>query len=180
MTSKEVQRAREKAYRFLQKAKIVITQKEKENMEVSDFGLNDFKHLGFAIIVYENNERYCAKELILLPRQICPEHRHPKVSEKNIGKQETFRCRWGEIYLYVKGDPTPKPKAVLPEGHKKYFTAWHEVILKPGDQYTLPPDNLHWFQAGDKGGIVSEFSSTSTDENDIFTNPDIRRSPQIE
>ena len=180
MTLKEVQRAREKAYQLLQKAKIVITRKEKENMEVSDFGLNDFKHLGFAIIVYENNDRYCAKELILLPRHICPEHRHPKVSEKNIGKQETFRCRWGEIYLYVKGDPTPKPKAVLPEGHKKYFTAWHEVILRPGDQYTLPPDNLHWFQAGAKGAVVSEFSSTSTDENDIFTNPNLRRSPQIE
>ena len=77
MTLKEVQRAREKAYQLLQKAKIVITRKEKENMEVSDFGLNDFKHLGFAIIVYENNDRYCAKELILLPRKICPEHRHP-------------------------------------------------------------------------------------------------------
>jgi D-lyxose ketol-isomerase len=180
MTLKEVQRAREKACRLIREAKIAITQKEKENMEVPDFGLNDFKHLGFAIIVYENNDRYCAKELILLPRQICPEHRHPKVNEKNIGKQETFRCRWGEIYLYGKGDPTPKPKAVLPEGYKKYFTAWHEVILRPGDQYTLPPDNLHWFQAGDKGAIVSEFSSTSTDENDIFTNPNLRRSPRIE
>lgn len=180
MTLKEVQRAREKACQLLQKAKIVITQKEKDNMEVPDFGLNDFRHLGFALIVYENNERYCAKELILLPWQICPEHRHPRVSEKNIGKQETFRCRWGEIYLYVKGDPTPKPKAVLPESYKKYFTAWHEIILKPGDQYTLAPDNLHWFQAGDKGAVVSEFSSTSTDENDIFTNPNLRRSPQIE
>lgn len=180
MTLKEVQRAREKACQLLQKAKIVITQEEKETMEVPDFGLNDFRHFGFALIVYENNERYCAKELILLPWQICPEHRHPKVSEKNIGKQETFRCRWGEIYLYVKGEPTPKPKAVLPKSHKKYFTAWHEIILRPGDQYTLPPDNLHWFQAGDKGAVVSEFSSTSTDENDIFTNPNLRRSPQIE
>jgi D-lyxose ketol-isomerase len=180
MTFKEVRRAREKAHQLLQKAKIVITQEEKENMEVSDFGLNDFEHFGFEIVVYENNDRYCAKELILLPGQICPEHRHPKVSEKNIGKQETFRGRWGKVYLYVKGDPSPKPKAVLPESHKKYFTAWHEIILRPGDQYTLPPDSLHWLQAGDKGAIISEFSSPSTDENDIFTNPRIRRSPKLE
>ncbi|MCX6574906.1 MAG: D-lyxose/D-mannose family sugar isomerase [Candidatus Aminicenantes bacterium] len=180
MTLKEVRRARKKAYRFLQKAKIVITQEEKESMEVSDFGLNDFEHFGFEIVVYENNDRYCAKELILFPGQTCPEHRHPKVSEKNIGKQETFRCRWGEVYLYVKGDPSPRPKAVLPEGHEKYFTAWREIILRPSDQYTLPPDSLHWLQAGDKGAIVSEFSSTSTDENDIFTNPGIQRSQKIE
>lgn len=180
MTLNEVQRAREKAHRLLQKAKIVITEREKENEEVSDFGLNDFEHFGFAIVIYENNDRYCAKELILLPRQTCPEHRHPKVSEKNIGKQETFRCRWGEAFLYVKGEPSPEPKAVIPEAHRKYFTAWREIILKPGDQYTLPPDSLHWFQSGDKGAIVSEFSSTSTDENDIFTNPSIRRNPKVE
>jgi len=180
MTLKEIRRAREKACQLLQKAQIVITQEEKGSMEVVDFGLNDFERFGFEIIVYENNDRYCAKELILFPRQICMEHRHPKVSEKNIGKQETFRCRWGEVYLYVKGDPSPKPKAVLPEGHKKFFTAWREIILRPGDQYTLPPDNLHWFQAGDKGAVLSEFSSTSTDENDIFTNPNLRRTPQVE
>jgi D-lyxose ketol-isomerase len=52
---------------------------------------------------------------------------------------------------------------------------WHEIVLRPGDQYTLPPNTLHWFQAGDKGAIVSEFSSTSTDENDLFTDPRIRR-----
>jgi D-lyxose ketol-isomerase len=52
---------------------------------------------------------------------------------------------------------------------------WHEIVLRPGDQYTLPPNTLHWFQAGDKGAIVSEFSSTSTDENDLYTDPRIRR-----
>ncbi|MEN6311955.1 MAG: D-lyxose/D-mannose family sugar isomerase, partial [Acidobacteriota bacterium] len=34
---------------------------------------------------------------------------------------------------------------------------------------------LHWFQAGDKGAVVSEFSSTSIDERDLFTDPHIRR-----
>jgi D-lyxose ketol-isomerase len=57
------------------------------------------------------------------------------------------------------------------------FTVWKEIVLRPGGQYTLPSDTLHWFQAGSKGAVVSEFSSTSTDENDIFTDPAIRRVP---
>jgi D-lyxose ketol-isomerase len=92
------------------------------------------------------------------------------------GKQETFRCRWGEVYLYVPGDPARTcSKAVLPEGKRAAFTVTREIILKPGDQYTLPPDTLHWFQGGPKGAIVSEFSSTSTDENDAFTDKEIKR-----
>ena len=48
-------------------------------------------------------------------------------------------------------------------------------MLRPGDMYTLPPNAPHWFQVGDKGAIVSEFSSTSTDENDLYTDPRVRR-----
>lgn len=99
---------------------------------------------------------------------------------KNIGKQETFRCRWGEAYLYAPGEPTPNPRAKIPEKYRNFFTVWREIILRPGDQYTLPPNTLHWFQAGDKGAVVLEFSSTSTDENDIFTDLRIQRIPKIE
>jgi D-lyxose ketol-isomerase len=51
--------------------------------------------------------------------------------------------------------------------------------LKPGDQYTLEPDTPHWFQAGPEGAIVSEFSTRSTDEADIFTDPRIKRAPEV-
>jgi D-lyxose ketol-isomerase len=51
--------------------------------------------------------------------------------------------------------------------------------LRPGDQYTLQPNIKHWFQAGPAGCIVSEFSTRSRDELDIFTDPDIRRIPTI-
>ena len=49
-----------------------------------------------------------------------------------------------------------------------------------GDQYTMMPDTRHWFQAGDKGAVVSEFSTKSVDEYDIFTDTRIRRIPEIE
>jgi D-lyxose ketol-isomerase len=50
-----------------------------------------------------------------------------------------------------------------------------EVELQPGDQFTIAPDTLHWFRAGGKGAIVSEFSTRSRDETDIFTDPQIAR-----
>jgi D-lyxose ketol-isomerase len=34
-------------------------------------------------------------------------------------------------------------------------------------------------QAGAEGAIVSEFSSTSRDEADIFTDPQIQRIPEV-
>jgi len=176
----EVIKFRDGAFQILQRANIVISQQEKENMEVADCGLNDIENVGLQVVVYENNERYCAKELILLPRQMVPEHRHPPIGEKNIGKQETFRCRWGEVYLYVEGEPTPNPKARIPEKYREHLTVWKEIVLRPGDQYTLEPNTKHWFQAGDEGGIVSEFSSASFDEDDVFTDPNVQRVPVIE
>lgn len=164
---------------YLQKAKIALTEEEKGSIEVADFGLNRADEIGLEIVVYENNDRYCAKELVLLPDQICPEHRHPSVSGGSPGKQETFRCRYGEVYLYVEGDAAASPKGRVPDDKKDTFTVWKEIVLKPGEQYTIPPDTLHWFQGGKDGAVVSEFSSTSTDENDFFTDPEIQRITKI-
>jgi D-lyxose ketol-isomerase len=177
MRPKEIEKARTQAIALLRKARIVLTPLEKDNIEVTDLGLGDIRRVGLQVIVYENNDRYCAKELVLSPRQLCPEHKHPPIDHRNVGKQETFRCRWGEVYLYVAGDRTPKPKARVPRDYRRYLNVWHEIILHPGDQYTIPPDGLHWFQAGVKGAVISEFSSTSTDARDIFTDPRVRRVP---
>ncbi len=153
---------------------LVFTQKEMESIEFADFGLNNFEKEGLSLIVYENNERYCAKEMVLLPNQTCPEHRHPPVSN-NIGKQETFRCRQGIVYLYVKGEQTEPIIARIPTENKQYYTAFKQIVLQPGEQYTIAPNCPHWFQSGDDGAIISEFSSMSSDEYDIFTNPQVVR-----
>ena len=175
MKTKDIEMARTAAIALLRKARIAVTREEIETMEVTDLGLGDIKRVGVEIIVYENNDRYCAKELVLLPRQICPEHRHPRVNGRNMGKKETFRCRYGEIYLYVAGERTVRPKAKVPKEYKPFLTVGHEIVLRPGDMYTLPPNSLHWFQSGDRGAVVSEFSSTSTDANDLYTDPRVRR-----
>ena len=173
-TKEEFLLAKEKALELLGKAGIVVREDEVEGMEVTDLGLGNLMETGIQIIVYVNTERVCAKEIVLLPGQTCPQHRHPPV-EGEPGKEETFRCRYGEVYLYVPGEETRNPRAMPPSSRKKYYTVWHEVVLKPGDQYTLPPDTWHWFQAGPHGAVVSEFSTRSRDEYDVFTDPDIVR-----
>jgi len=165
--------ARQRACAMLEKANISITEQERREMEVADFGLGILDKIGLEIVVYINCDRYCAKELILFPWQVCPEHRHP-MRQGVPGKQETFRCRWGEVYLYAEGEKTANPKG-RPPAREEHFTVWHEIVLKPGEQFTLPSNTLHWFQAGPEGAIVSEFSSPSDDESDIFTDPQIQR-----
>lgn len=110
----------------------------------------------------------------MFPRQTCPEHRHPPHGD-SPGKEETFRCRQGVVYLYTEGEPTPSPACHAPGDDPSAFTVWHEVVLRPGDQHLIAPNTLHWFQAGDEGAVVSEFSTTSTDELDVFTDPRIGR-----
>jgi D-lyxose ketol-isomerase len=175
MNQEIIAAARQRTLEMLDRAKIVLTETEKQNIEIADLGLDDLEQVGLEIVQYINNERYCAKELVLFPWQICLEHRHPRVSDTNPGKMETFRCRWGEVYLYSEGEATPDPKARVSQTYKPYLTVWNEIVLMPGEQYTIPKNTLHWFQAGPEGCIVSEFSSPSTDENDFFTDPHVKR-----
>jgi D-lyxose ketol-isomerase len=177
LTAQEADAARDRAATLLREAGIILTPSEASEIEVADFGLSRLEETGLQVVVYVNTDRVCAKELVMFSRQLCPEHRHPPV-DGSPGKEETFRCRAGEVYLYTEGEPTAAPAARVPaEGA---FTVWHEIVLGPGDQHIVMPNTLHWFQAGDEGAIVSEFSTRSTDDRDVFTDPRIRRATQID
>ena len=174
LTKEAVDQYRKQALEMYGKAGIVLTEAEQDQIEIADFGLGRFEQTGLGVLVYVNTDRCCAKELAMWPHQTCPEHRHPPVGS-NPGKEETFRCRWGTIYLYVPGPHASTPKAVMPAGDEINYTVWREIELNPGEQYTLMPDTLHWFQAGPEGAVVSEFSTRSSDENDVFTDENIAR-----
>jgi len=146
--------ARERAAAMLDGAGIVLTPHERQKIEIADFGLGRLDEVGLQIVVYVNTDRVCAKELVLFPHQRCPEHRHPPF-EGEPGKEETFRVRRGVVHLHVEGAG--------------------DIILRAGDQYTIPPNTLHSFEANDEGAIVSEFSTTSRDALDVFTDPRIVR-----
>ena len=145
--------ARDRAAAMLAEAGIVLTSSEQQAIEVADFGLDDLERSGLQIVVYVNTERVCAKELVMFPGQACPEHRHPPVGGEP-GKEETFRVRRGSVRLWVGEE---------------------EVELGPGEQHTIPPDTLHRFEAGAEGAIVSEFSTRSRDDADVFTDPRVVR-----
>jgi D-lyxose ketol-isomerase len=175
MISKEKKREIiEKSLEYFKKANIVLTDKEKESIETADFGLGEIEKTGLEILVYVNTDRVCAKELAMLPSQTCPEHRHPNIGGEP-GKEETFRCRYGKVYLYVEGEETKNRKADPPDAPKGSYTVFHEIALSPGEQYTLYPDTKHWFKSGEEGAVVSEFSTKSRDESDIFTDKRIIR-----
>ena len=170
-----LQQAQQRAAEYYKNAGIVLTEQEKKEIEVADFGLGRLEETGLQLVTYINTQRVCAKEMVLFPGQACPEHRHP-ATETGPGKEETFRCRWGEVFLYVVGDDSiPHPDC--PQG---VYTVFHEIVLKPGQQYTIFPNTLHWFRAGAQGAVISEFSTHSSDESDVFSDPAIQRIPTVE
>jgi D-lyxose ketol-isomerase len=175
----QLEKAKKRATEYFEKCGIVLTESEKANIEVADFGLGDLDKTGLEIVTYVNTERCCAKELVLFPHQTCPEHIHPDI-DGVPGKEETFRCRWGVVYLYVSGDAASNPVCKPPKNVPGAYTVFHEIVLYPGEQYTLSPNTKHWFQAGPEGAVVSEFSTKSRDEADIFTDNDIKRMPEME
>lgn len=175
LNKQDYERCRTEAQKYFARAGIAVTEREWQAFQVAEYNLGCVDTIGLELIEYVNTARCCAKELVLFPGQTCPEHRHPPVLGEP-GKEETFRCRAGEVYLYVEGEPNcdeATMRAALPAGREQYFTCRHEVVLHPGEQYTIHPNTLHWFQSGAEGCIVSEFSTTSRDEYDIYTDPDI-------
>ena len=59
-------------------------------------------------------------------------------------------------------------------------TVFHEVVLEAGEQYTIMPNTRHWFQGGEEGAVVSEFSTHSTDETDVFEDNNVVRATILE
>ena len=166
-----------KALEYYAKAGIILTDAEKKNIEVVDFELGIVDDVGLQLLTYINTQRVCAKEMVLTPFQTCPEHKHVPTNGME-GKEETFRCRYGKVYLYVPGEGRKEDiKARIPGTKVSIF---HEIVLNPGDQYTLMPETWHWFQAGEEGAVISEFSTRSTDETDVFTDERLVREPNIE
>ena len=162
------------------KAGIAVTDEEVKKIEVADFGLGKVKEIGLQLLTYVNTQRCCAKEMVLRPYQTCPEHYHVSGVENGVpfeGKEETFRVRAGECLLYVSGEGDEKKiRAHKPQTK---VTVFHEIILNPGDQYTIYSGTRHWFQAGAEGAIISEFSTRSRDESDVFEDERIRRIPEV-
>ena len=175
MTREQYETSVRRAREYYKKAGIIV--REDEEIEVIDFGLGKVEEMGLELCVYVNTERVCAKEMVLFPYQTCAEHMHVPTNGA-AGKEETFRCRYGKVYLYVSGEgDKDEIEGRLPESEVSVF---HQVILNPGEQYTIMPETWHWFQAGAEGAVISEFSTRSTDETDVFTDKRLVRETVID
>ena len=82
MTPDAIAGYRQRAHAMLAETGIVLTNLERESLEIADLGLGEFETTGLALVVYINTARVCAKELVLLPGQTCPQHRHPPVGNE--------------------------------------------------------------------------------------------------
>lgn len=174
ITRRESNQVREQVVTILSGAPVVLRQDELNSMEIADFGLSDIKTVGAQIITLVHTETVAVKLIVMLPRQTMPEHRHPRLGNYP-GKEETIRCVWGKLYLYSPGTPTANPGARVLEHRRHVYSVWHERIMVPGDQVTLPPNTLHWFQGGSEGAVIWSFSSKAYDTEDIFTDPEVQR-----
>ena len=171
---REQRQAIEYAWGMLERSGLPFLPKEREKIEVADFGLSDLKRTGLMILALQATQALAIKLIALYPAQVCPQHMHPRIGEYP-GKEETFRGLLGECYLYVPGEPSPNPKARLPEAQRSHYTVWHQVVLTPGVQHYSPPNEWHWFQAGPEGAVIWSWSSRPSDYQDAFTDPDVER-----
>lgn len=111
---------------------------------IATYGKDNFEKVGMALITRINEKEYCSKWLVLLPGQRCPEHQHKL-------KKETFFCHSGQVVLSI------------PE---------KEIILNPGDNYTLKPGTNHAITSKD-GAIVEEVSTHDDNSDSYFTDPKV-------
>jgi D-lyxose ketol-isomerase len=178
ITRAEFNRARRRAAEILAKTGLVVRQDEIDAMEVADFGLSELEISGAQIVTLVDTGQIAAKLLVLFPGQTEPEHTHVRIGGY-AGKEETIRCAWGELFLYVPGEAANPPRCQPPAHHRGTYSVWHEVALSPGEQVTLAPNTPHWFQGGPQGVVIWSFSTKAVDGNDVFSDPDIVRQTVI-
>ncbi len=177
ISREEMTQARQQAFGLIRASGFPVLEREREDIEVADFGLGQLEVEGAQILTLVATGRIAAKLIVLFPHQTLPEHRHPSVGA-DPGKEETIRAFWGQVYIYVEGPDTVKHGAVPPK-QAKVYSSRHEVSLMPGDQYYFEPGRKHWFQAGADGAVLLSFSSVARDGLDDFSDPRIKRATEV-
>ncbi len=139
---------------------------------VLDFGLGKFTEVGMGGIFWVNNlkDNYFGHEIYLLPGQMIPEHKHVKTADAGP-KMEAWQPRYGWIYIYAEGTPTPGVEARIPASHKECAKARTEKKLVGGEVGMLAgPEQWHWMQAPE-GAIVTEYATYHDGKGLRFSHP---------
>ena len=169
--------ARARAAAMMREAGVVVSDKEVEEMDVTDFGLSRLETEGAQITALVGTDKIAARVIVLFPHQTEPEHWHIPVGSFP-GKEETLRVIKGTLLLYTPGEDNIAI-GHIPADRDKYYTARHEMIMKPCDTITLPAGTKHWFQATNEGVVFYTISTTAVDAADPWSDPNIVRKSVI-
>jgi D-lyxose ketol-isomerase len=166
-----------RAFELFRGAGVTLADRERDGIEVADFGLGTPESEGAQIFTFVQTDRYAAKVIGLFPGQTLPEHWHPPVGA-DPGKQETVRVAWGRLYVFTDGPDTLRHGRIVARKAGVY-TSRRESVLDPADTRSLKPGEKHWFQGGPQGAVFYSFSSVVRDALDGFSDPAIQRSTCI-
>ena len=149
MKKSEVEKAKGDVLNMLKDAGIVLA--KDEEVEITDFGKNDYENLGLGLIVRINEPEYASKWLTVLPGQTCPNHYHKLI-------KETFFIIKGDVRMVMNND---------------------EVEMKSGDKVTLPVGTWHKFTSKN-GAVIEEITTHQVTDDSYFEDPAIQRYVTIE
>ena len=160
---------------LLAKSGFKLTSAELDRLAVNDFGLSNLPTEGFAFIDLLRSDFVRITLMILLPGQTLPQHKHPPYDEIK-GKEESVRVLFGQFKVYVEGDED-RSGLLIPPGKERFYTARKEIVLELNEQFSVPPDTFHWFQAGPEGAVVMAFQNRVNEDNNIFTDTESEGCP---
>ena len=159
--------------------------------DITDFGMGDFKKLGFSLITIRNGNRnmpekypkvYAEKILYLEEGQMCANHFHWYKTEDIINRGG------GNVLIRVynsKEDESidyESDVVVHMDGLTKTVPAGTQVRLTPGESIWITQGMYHDFAVEEGTGAVllGEVSQCNDDNNDNRFNPPVGRFPEIE
>ena len=157
--------------------------------DITDYGLEDWDHIGFALITLRNGNQnnpkykkvYAEKLLMLKEGQHSPMHFHFKKSEDIINRGGGILV----IHVYNdKGDGTLDDTEVKvnSDGRVYYVPAGTGITLMPGESITLWPHQFHDFDVmpGTGDVLIGEVSMCNDDNLDNYFYEKVGRFPKIE
>ncbi len=149
MKRSDFEKARSDALSMLRGAGIVLA--KDEQIEITDFGKNDYGRIGLGLVIRVSEPEYGSKWLTLQPAQVCPNHYHKLI-------KETFFVITGHVRMRI-GDTV--------------------VDMRAGDKLTMPPGTWHTFTSHD-GAIIEEVTTRQVEGDSYFEDPGIQRTVTVE
>ena len=160
------------AQELIAKSGFQLSPEELERLEVNDFGLGDVRKEGFVFVDILRSDQLRIVIIVLLPNQTLPQHIHPPYEGETTGKEETLRVLYGQTRVYSETQKADEEGAMIPEGKGKYYTDRNAVLLNVSEQFVIPPNTSHWFQACAEGSVNITFQKRVDETRNIFFDPD--------